>query len=278
MNKKLLNKAIVGLLGTAALSMASSQAYAIGGESVDLGAFTGTTISSGGHYAPYKAWTDYGNRNFGWTHTGSSWAKLQIGSAEDIAAGTRYDVSLKMTATGSSALDNPAFSVWTSGVSDFNLAATEFGVHAYSQVRGPHDGGVSDNANFAAIGITDWIGYANAGFVVTNADGDTLSHGGVTNNTALVSNPSASTWDYSQTTGLDFALLNIAGLKSGYYLIAAGGSCGSPNPATLCTKGQDFKWDVSGSVVSAVPVPGAVWLFGSAMAGLVGVSKRKRAA
>ncbi|MGR8931986.1 MAG: hypothetical protein ACU836_15245 [Gammaproteobacteria bacterium] len=32
-----------------------------------------------------------------------------------------------------------------------------------------------------------------------------------------------------------------------------------------------------GVVVSAVPVPGAVWLFGSAMAGLIGFGKRKRA-
>jgi hypothetical protein len=282
MNRNKLNKAIIGILGTAALSVFSTQAAAFGGEQVNLGTFTGTTITSTGHAAPYKSWTDWGNSNFGWSHTGASYAVLQVGSAANIAAGILYDVSLKMTATGtaSTALDNPAFSIWTSGTTPVNINGS--GVHAFSQVRGPNAGSVSDNDNFTSGNIINsqdgWVGYANSGFVVVNGDGDTLNHGGVNTSSPYVTNPGASSWDYSQTAGLDYALLNIMGLKSGYYLIAAGGSCGAPNPSASCGHGTSFQWDISGSVVSAVPVPGAVWLFGSAMAGLIGVNRRKQAA
>jgi hypothetical protein len=277
MNRKL-HKAIIGLLGTAAFAGFSSQASAFGGENFDLGAFTGTTIVSTGHYAPYKSWTDWGNNNFGWSHTGASYTRLQVGSAADIAAGTLYNVSLKMTATGdtTTGLDNPAFVVWTSGTTDVNMGGS--GVHAFAQLRGPNDGSVSDNDNLTSGNILSghdgWVGYANSGFVVVNGDGDTLDHGGVNTSSPWVTNPGGSSWSYTQTTGLDYALLNIMGLKSGYYLIAAGGSCGAPNPASACTTGQNFQWAISGSA-APVPIPAAVWLFGSAAMGLVGIGRRR---
>lgn len=41
--------------------------------------------------------------------------------------------------------------------------------------------------------------------------------------------------------------------------------------------GQTGYWHLTGSVVTAVPVPAAVWLFGSGLLGLVGVARRKKA-
>ncbi len=37
-----------------------------------------------------------------------------------------------------------------------------------------------------------------------------------------------------------------------------------------------FAWAVRSGDVSAVPVPAAVWLFGSGLIGLLGIAKRKR--
>lgn len=278
MNKTVLHKAILGLIGSVALSTVSSQAFALGVEAVDLGTLTDTAISSGGHHAGKKSWADtiVGSNGFGWVHTGSSFAKLQVGSAADIGSGNAYDVTFKMTATGTATtkMDNPSFSIWTSGASDFDINASSIGLHTYSQVRGPADGGVSDNSSLASIGITDFIGYVNSGTPFTNGDNDAIGQGGVNSGTSWVTNAAGSSWSYTQTAGLDYALLTVTGLKSGYYLIAAGGSCFT----ATCSAGQNFQWEVSGSPVAAVPLPGAVWLFGSAIAGLIGFNKRKQLA
>lgn len=267
-------KHLAGIFVLAVLSSMSSQAYAI--EEVDLGIFTGETITSEGRSAAKKSWADsiMSTGGFGWVHTGSSFAKLQVGSATDMANGVTYDVGFKMTATGisgTSAMDNPAFSIWTSGLSDFDVTTvSDIDLHLYNQVVGPGSE-ASTNYQLTLLGITDFIGYVNSGATFTNDDGNFVGAGGVNHATPWVTNPAASSWSSTQTGDLDYALLMVMGLKSGYYLIAAGGSCFD----LTCTSGTEFKWDISGSA-SPVPVPGAVWLFGSAVAGLVGVSKRKR--
>ena len=77
-------------------------------------------------------------------------------------------------------------------------------------------------------------------------------------------------------TAPDYAMMLLSGLKAGNYLIALGGSCPDleGTAATAgCGNGNQFTFEVS---AAPVPVPGAVWLFGSAMAGLVGISRRKK--
>lgn len=291
MNNLKLRKAILAALGLAALSAVSTQASAFGGETYNIGTFTGTTINSTGHASPFKSWTDYGAANQGWVHS-SGWATLQIGSAADITNGITYNVKLTMTGAGTSGnattstLDNPAFSIWTGGTTATDTSGSGF--HNYSQVRGPSGAGEAQTTNNALTsggvlaGSNGWIGYANAGFVVTNANGDTLNHGGVNASNPWLANPGASSWSYSQlnqnnaSTTLDFASLNLFGLKSGYYLLALGGSCGNPNPANNCGTGTNYDFNVSN--VSAVPLPAGVWLFGSALMGYLGLQKRKRAA
>jgi hypothetical protein len=285
-----LHKAIIGLLGTAAIAGFSSQAGAFGGETYDLGVFTGTTIDSPGHTSPFKSWTDYGASNFGWVHT-AGWATLQIGSASDIANGVRYNVTLTMTGEGAGGqatadtLDNPAFSLWTGGSQP--VTTDGGGFHRYNQVRGPSGPGETSptndelaNSGGVLAGSDGWVGYANAGFVVTNADGDTLDHGGVNGNTAWLADPGASSWSYSQlnqnhsSTALDYASLSLIGLKAGHYLLSLGGSCGSPNPTSSCGTGQNYGFRVE-TATAPVPLPAAVWLFGSAAAGLIGIGRRK---
>ena len=52
-----------------------------------------------------------------------------------------------------------------------------------------------------------------------------------------------------------------------------------PDPDASSFAGVAYRFDLSGTVGSAaVPVPAAVWLFGSGLLGLVGVARRKKAA
>lgn len=271
---KKLHKAIISALGAAALTSIAPEAFAMGVEEVNLGVFTGTSISSSGHDAVgKKGWADgTASSGFGWVHTGTSYTKLQVGSAADINNGVTYDMSFKTTAqgiAGSTALDNPAFTIWTSGTSDFNLGASNFGLHTYDPIKGP----TGSNAPLAAIGITDIVGYVNSGpNSFTSLDGIPSAPGWVNTSTPAVTNAANSSWSSTQTAGLDYAMLNIAGLKAGYYLIGVGGSC-----IGGCTTGGGFQWDISGTVSAApVPVPAAAWLFGGAIASLAGATRRKR--
>jgi len=54
---KKLEKAIRLSLGLAAISTLPSQAFAYGGDQLNIGTFTGTTLTSSS-FAPYKSWTD----------------------------------------------------------------------------------------------------------------------------------------------------------------------------------------------------------------------------
>ena len=264
MRKSILSKKITSILGGVGLALAANHANALGVDQVNFGVFTGTTVSDSS-FAGKKSWADQGAGGFGWVHTGASFARLQVGNAAQISSGALYDITITMSAAAVSGMDNPAFSVWTSGTSDFNLYATSIGLHVFSPVRGPSDGGASDTPALASIGIVDFIGYANSGMSFTNGDGDSVTSGRV--DVSPFVNAALSSW----SVGADFATLNLKGLKSGYYLMAAGGSCYDG----VCGSGTNFNMQVSGS---PVPVPGAVWLFGSAMTSLVGLNQRKRKA
>ena len=48
--------------------------------------------------------------------------------------------------------------------------------------------------------------------------------------------------------------------------------------ATNSKTGTNYAWAVRNGDVSAVPVPAALWLFGSGLLGLIGISRRKKAA
>ena len=179
------------------------------------------------------------------------------------------------------------------------------------------NGGVTTsltNYFFVAAGITSghdgWVGYVNSGpeyTLVQNIDPlgsqpqsssgvrmqDSITHGAL-NTTSLtaLTNPGASNTSYTNNfyrdgangpmvgSTYDYALMNLYGLKAGNYLIATGGSC--PDFATDaaasagCGTGNAYTFSVS-QAPAAVPVPGAVWLFGSALVGLVGVNRRKPA-
>lgn len=314
-NRKL-RKAIGTMIGAAALAGVSGQASAV--LAVDsLGTFTGTTISLD-QTSPYKAFTDYSAKNQGWVHT-SKYLTLTVGTP---GSGATYDVQLSMTSrgaaaignSGSNAMDNPAFAVWTMGTNTFTNGA---GVqHGWNPTRGPNDstGAINTDGDPDTLNINDrlrvagvldghvgWIGYVNSGPTYTlvneidplNGDpqtgsglpvNDAVSHGGLnTSSLTWLTNPGASSTSYtndyfrsgsSMVGTSDTATMTLFGLKAGNYFIATGGSCPSPTPATACGQGQGYTFTVS-SAAAPVPVPAAVWLFGSALAGMGVIGRRK---
>ena len=72
-------------------------------------------------------------------------------------------------------------------------------------------------------------------------------------------------WAYAATQGATASATLTRFLTAGNYTLILGGYEGT-------TKGTNLAYTAT---ITAVPLPGAVWLFGSAMAGLVGFSRRK---
>ncbi len=195
--------AIAQALGITALAGLSMDASAVS-YWTDMGAVAtpASTITLTNADAAKRSWSDYGaGVNRGWTHF-ASFFTFQVGSSADIAAGTRFNVTIDAlgTAVGSqAAMANPAFSVWTSGSTPTNQPfSSQAGYgHHWSQVRGSFDGGVGDGAcsidcnlgvngwfssDFTANGAGNpgnivsghdgWIGYANSGYSFKNGEGD----------------------------------------------------------------------------------------------------------
>lgn len=326
MKKNKLHRAVLAALGVSAMAAYSSQASAFG--SIDIGTFTGSTISVDST-TPFKAFSDYKAKNQGWMHT-ARFFTLTIGDASEMASGKTYDVQLKMTGRGTlnlgdataAAINNPSFAVWTAGTGAINTGqATSIG-HGWNPTRGVQEIATDVNGDSTTVwtnetlgvaGILDghqgWIGYVNSGPAYTLINQldplngsyqtdtgaavlDSVSNGGLnTSSLSWLTNPGASSTSFSNnyyrngdngpTVGSvpDFAMMILSGLKAGNYLIGLGGSCpGYPSDsaaAAACGKGSQFTFEVS-AAPAAVPVPGAVWLFGSAMIGLLGIGRRKQ--
>jgi hypothetical protein len=74
------------------------------------------------------------------------------------------------------------------------------------------------------------------------------------------------------------ALLSLVGLKVGYYLVGYAGSCPDNNAnGQFCSTAasQAYTLTINNTGFSAVPIPAAVWLFGSALGGLGVFGRRK---
>jgi hypothetical protein len=117
----------------------------------------------------------------------------------------------------------------------------------------------------------DYRGTAQAGGVIFAELFSELSGGGATGEILsggpLFPNPDSSVWTtatFNTTLGADVSGGVTLQLKS---------SCG---PTGSCV--ADIYFDNASMTVAAVPVPAAVWLFGSGLLGLIGVARRKKAA
>ena len=204
-------------------------------------------------------------------HT-ADWFRVQVGSASEISSGATYNVQFQLSPRGTTQpMTAGGFSIWTSGTAPLVDGS---GFHEYNQVRGPNDGGVTTNNALASpgniVGGHDgWVGYAQNGLSFVNGDGDSVPNGGAWN----TSSPYLSGGSASANSSA--ATLNLFGLKAGYYLIGLSGVCPDNNAGCISTSptARDFTFTVS---TTPVPVPAAVWLFGSALAGMGFVGRHRK--
>jgi hypothetical protein len=274
----ILHKAIRSVLAGAALAGASMGVNAqtiltpngSGGWAVwdgsDAATLTGAAsrTASGGIYT----WDGHNNSGagsatagYGWGHN-TNWYVFNLTTASNVT----------ITEASSSTNFNPAFTVFASG--GYQDPNNSYGNgHSYGHVN---------DASVAGQGPTPWltdcsyggcvtatVGYANSG-PTGWVDGS-----GATVGSGAVDAGYAGTFSVSQ--GL--ATMTLYNLAAGEYVIPVGsdGACGSflGNSMAACPTSN-----ISGSYTltltqSAVPVPGAIWLFGSVLAGW-GFSGRRK--
>lgn len=251
-------------------------------------------------YTTVKSWADLAI-DLGWMHS-TDWVQVNIAQSgtykinseiigyRNIAGSAdtaTYDYSA-MNVTGSI---HPAFSVWSLSGNTFtttgssNNPTTVQSPLAYGYTTGGNNNTMgfnqvsapspTNNANFlTAGGVNGFVGYSNSGFANWyNGNGDYVTSGSA----GASSGTEASGFMYTDLTTY---------LAAGSYLIAVGGSCvdlvdcGPYQIRTKIADGSTITAYGTGwheLTVTSVPVPGAVWLFGSALMGFVGIGRRKHA-
>lgn len=172
------------------------------------------------------------------------------------------------------------FSLWTTG--NVNAASVSFGAS-------PADVSVSDVFTIDILG--EGFSFSNGGGVNLFYDASILNVQSVSiddtfwnfsTSTGTIDNVSGQVNDIlmSAFPGLTVADFTVATIE----FIAVGGGTSS----LMLTESIINPWASSGSrdnptlinssvTVSAVPVPAAIWLFGSGLLGLIGVAKRNKA-
>ena len=149
--------------------------------------------------------------------------------------------------TGAAETVQPAFTVWNSGASP-----------TYWYLLGHQFSQIADEK------VGTFVGFANNSSDPYFGDGpENISVGGSYAVTGVVSSVGV------DEDGNNYAELSFSNLTAGtWYAIAAGGSGGTTGDYSITA-------NLSPTAVP-VPVPGAIWLFGTAMAGLVGVGGRRK--
>lgn len=252
-------------------------------------------------YTTVKSWADLAI-DLGWMHN-VDWVQVNISQSgtytiEDEIIGVRNVAGNANNATYNYSPMNtgdkihPAFTVWSLSGSTFtssgssNNPTTTQSPLAYGYTTGGNNSTMgfnqvaapspTNNSGFLiAGGVNGIVGYSNSGFSGWyNGNGDYVGSG------------SAGASNGTDANGFRYTDLTTY-LEAGSYLIAVGGSCVdlvACGPYQTRTKIADgTTTTVYGTswhelTVTSVPVPGAVWLFGSAMAGLIGFGRRKTVA
>jgi hypothetical protein len=279
--------AVTSILAGTAFSLASTGSFAagavtaaadttkwVGGNQI-LGAdssIQSNVLSMSNTAGGRAAWT--GNpalNNSGWGHA-VTWLSF------DVTANNQNVTISDAVLSGSRAL---AFTVWASngafdgGTTDpSELSLSTNAPHSFNTVGqlGSAAGmNWASDPSVAASGggnLLKTLAYVNGGNAHTSGNdwGEVINAGA---NQVDVSNAYFNSVTGSSTAGANgFSQLVFNNLAKGWYTIAVGGA---DNSLTGVASQQ-----LTISSVSAVPLPGAVYLFGSALAGLVASTRRKR--
>ncbi|WP_262965542.1 VPLPA-CTERM sorting domain-containing protein [Methylobacter psychrophilus] len=240
-------------------------------------------------YTTVKSWADM-QIDLGWMHA-VDWVQLNITDSgtyqiKDEVIGLR---NVAASWINQNTTISPSLTVWSLAGSTFtstgqsNNATTVQSPLAYGYTTGGNNNKMgfnqvaapssSNNGNFlTAGGVNGIVGYSNSGVSGWyNGNGD------------LVGSGSAGASSGTNANGFKWTDLTV-NLAAGSYILAIGGSCvdlQNCGPVTSINSTTGVKsWGTGWHelTVTAVPVPGAVWLFGSALAGFIGLRRRSVAA
>lgn len=186
-------------------------------------------------------------------------------NALDLAKGviTSWTSSAALTADISAFLSgSTAAKFWVIG------AAAPSGFESYALASSPLVD-TQVNMNTYIGNVNSYIDLANAGVFGSDAAADGADIENVGTDPQLgFQNPNISQW-MSGGTGLDTSVLFKSTSVNGFNPVAF-------NDLQFWTLSSNGELNY-GAEVSAVPVPAAVWLFGSGLLGLVGVARRRAA-
>lgn len=235
-------------------SVAPAAAAWVGADNV-LG--SGETITNTNANAQKMGWTGNSTLNFDAWGMEGSWLSFQL-------TGGAADTTISATAGGTTMA--PAFTLYRTNSSYTGQSVALSGgvngaIHKFSQVAQAGQNGLiwASAKTAGGAGIVETLGYANSGnSYAANSFGQAVNYGV---NDVSIDNLYES--GISGSVGAGLASMTLHNLASGWYTIFISGANGALTGSPI---------NVS---VSAVPVPGAVWLFGSALAGLIGASRRK---
>jgi hypothetical protein len=232
-----------------------------------------------------NSWTDNSAlANSSWGHTGT-WLVFDV-----TAANQNVDINAQVL-TGNY---NVAFTVWASGSSAFNGGSPSNGsiaglyepslvtsgnnpAHDFNQVSQVGSYGTlwATDPSVATNGggnLLDTLAYANSG--IAHTDGSLNDYGQVINSgvNQVATDNTYFSGSVGGSTSASNADLQFQNLAPGWYTLFVGGA------NSAATTASTYQVTITSSATSAVPLPGAVYLFGSALAGLLTVGRRKLSA
>lgn len=234
-------------------SMAPAVASWVGGDNLLA---PGETIINTNANAQAMGWTGNAALNFNAWGMQGSWLSFKLTS----------DADTTITATADATKMAPAFTLYRTNSSYTGQSVALSGgangaIHNFSQVAKAGESGLiwATAKTATGPGIVETLAYANSGnSYAANGFGQAVNHGV---NDISIDNLYESA--ISGSVGPGFASMTLSHLASGWYTIFVSG-------ADASMIGSPIKVSVS-----AVPIPAAVWLFGSSLIGLLGASRRK---
>ena len=267
---------------------------------IDIGTFSGSYGDINTHATAVYAWD--GHNNAATTpSTALAWSSQSYWYTFTLADATALDIAVTRNTVNPNPNWHGAFTLWaTSGFNDPDNIASDGGFRGYDQAgtgttlsadsyavvngldcssagggnpcqAGDTIGQTTDLYTPGLGGVTSFIGYANSG--------NTGWHNGVGH---LIGTGAGGTVTVDFNNGSADLVTGL--LPAGQYVLAVGGSY-------ACNTGVSFVTDATSAcpttpilagtsntynlTINAVPIPAAVWLMGSALAGL-GVTGRRK--
>jgi hypothetical protein len=271
MNKSVLAKAIGLTLTTAALSFGavSTASAHVMYNTYNASAAPGVGGTDGWIYGNTWVGTAGGVSPFGYTGDVSNWA-AQLHAAGDSLIVSSADA---LTDYGVAADIDTAKGAWNDGLFTQNASSQGWG---HNTDVGLFKSSVTQTVNLTAsnVDLNSWQNFGISVFSGMTTANNYDHHGGWNIGYTTANITPATLNNPLGTVGLTFvgytdnSTISFNAQAGQVYTILLGGYSGEGN------FGPAGGYQLA---ISSVPVPGAVWLFGSAIAGLVGIGKRKRA-